>query len=215
MARETVEVWDLPLRLFKWGLVASVFGAFAAMNAGDMELHKRCGYVALTLVVFRVIWGFVGSQTARFRDFVRAPAEIRAYLKEGRSPTLGHSPLGGLAVLALLGLVAAQAITGLFSNDDIFFDGPWAGWAGKATSDAITGLHHSLSGVLIAMIVLHIIAITVYAAKGDDLVSPMLTGAKRVEAPAARPTMVETARALVPLVLAAFAVGIAFRFWIL
>lgn len=211
--KKSVPVWDLPVRLFHWGLAAAVLTAIVAVQAGEMDLHERAGFVALTLVVFRVIWGLIGSETALFADFLRGPGTVRRYLKTGESPTLGHNPLGALSVVGLLALVAAQAGTGLFSNDDIFFDGPWAGWAGKELSDRITSFHYTIKNFLIGLVILHILAISFYAAKGENLLGAMISGRKRVEHDGPEPAMKSPGRALAALGIAVLVTGLAFRYW--
>ena len=216
MAKRAVKVWDLPLRLFHWSLAVVLTGSFLSVQAGEMELHQTFGFLAVTLVLWRVIWGVVGSSTARFTEFVRGPKALRAYLADDEAGTLGHTPLGGLSVLALLGLVLAQAGTGLFANDDIFFDGPWAGVVGKDASDQLTGLHGTIRIVLLAMIVVHILAIAVYAMRGRNLLTPMFTGVRLVDegTPVAEPRMGGWLAALAALALAAAVSGAAFRYWI-
>ncbi|MCU0971916.1 MAG: cytochrome b/b6 domain-containing protein, partial [Gammaproteobacteria bacterium] len=126
-----VRVWDLPVRLFHWTLVALVLASWATRELGEMEAHRLSGYGILVLVLFRVLWGFIGTRHARFADFVRTPAAMRAHMREtlaGR-PTrfLGHNPAGGWSVLAMLACLLVQGVTGLFLTDDILFDGPFYG----------------------------------------------------------------------------------------
>src|SRR5690349_7004915 len=112
-----VQVWDLPLRIFHWGLVLAIAAAYATGGFGGSELanwHGRIGAFVRALLVFRVIWGFIGAQNARFPNFVPTPARVAAYLK-GAWRGVGHNPLGALSVIALLLLVAAQVFTGLFA----------------------------------------------------------------------------------------------------
>ena len=111
MAR--IKIWDLPTRLFHWLLVALIAGAFITENLGVMEWHGRVGLAILGLIVFRIIWGFVGSTYARFCTFIRGPQAIKAYLK-GEWHGLGHNPLGALSVLGILATVGLQVGTGLF-----------------------------------------------------------------------------------------------------
>lgn len=176
--RSMVRVWDLPLRLFHWVLAALVAGSFITAKIGGnaMILHERLGVAILALLVFRGVWGLVGSRHARFASFVRSPARALASLKTGYSG-LGHSPLAGWSVLALLGALAFQALTGLFANDDIAFEGPLAARVSGKLSHWLTDLHQDNESVLIGLIALHLIAIAWYAiVKRRNLVRPMLTG---------------------------------------
>lgn len=171
-------VWDLPTRIFHWALVASVTGAFVTAKIGGnaMLWHGRLGLAILGLLVFRIVWGFVGSTYARFAQFVRGFAAIRAYLK-GEWKGQGHNPFGALSVLALLGTLSLQAATGLFSNDDIAFEGYLHALIGSELSGRITGVHHLLEKVLMLLVALHVGAIVFYArVRKHNLVRPMLTG---------------------------------------
>lgn len=132
---ERTLAWDGPTRLFKWALVLLVFDGWLSNSYGDgyPYWHKWNGYAALVLIVFRLLWGFVGGSTARFSAFVAAPRRAFAYglaLLRGRNPRyLGHNPLGGWMVVALLAAVGLQATTGLFSADAdrLIIEGPLAG----------------------------------------------------------------------------------------
>jgi cytochrome b len=179
-------VWDLPLRLFHWGIVICVAGAWATAELGVewFGWHRRFGYALVVLVAFRIAWGFVGPEHARFASFLRGPRAVLDYLRglRSREPahTVGHSPLGALAVLAMLLTLALQGLTGLFANDEIFNSGPLYGYVTRELSDRLTGLHHASFDVLLALIALHVAAIGFYALwKRVDLVRPMITGRKR------------------------------------
>lgn len=179
-----VRIWDLPTRLFHWVLALLVAAAFVTESIGGnaMVWHGRVGQAILALVTFRVVWGFVGSTYARFATFVRGPAAIKAYL-EGRWRGLGHNPLGALSVLALLACLLAQAVTGLFANDDIAFQGPLADLVSSDASNALTYVHKKLEKLLWLLLAAHIGAIAFYVrVKKDNLVRPMITGDRDVEA---------------------------------
>ena len=186
-----IRLWDLPVRIFHWSLVVAVLVAFVTAKLGGdwMDWHGRAGLAIVGLVTFRLVWGIVGSTHARFLSFAPTPARLRAYLT-GRWHGVGHNPLGALSVFGLLALLAVQAGTGLFSNDDIAFDGPLSGLVEKARSDSLTGLHHTLSNVLLVLLGLHIVAIAFYLlVKKHNLIKPMVTGwmhaqGRRAPAPA-------------------------------
>ncbi len=175
---DKARVWDLPTRLFHWSLVALVIAAFVSAKIGGnaMVWHGRLGLTILGLLVFRIIWGFIGSTYARFTQFVRGPAAIRAYL-QGTWHGLGHNPLGALSVLALLGVLMLQAGTGLFANDDIAFEGYLVPLIGSEISAQLTGIHHLLEKLLMLLVAAHVGAIVFYVrVKKHNLVKPMLTG---------------------------------------
>lgn len=176
--RRRVRVWDAPTRLFHWLLVVAITVAIlTGREGGDwMALHGQAGLAIVGLVTFRLVWGLVGSTHARFASFLPTPGRIKAYLN-GRWSSHGHNPLGALSVLALLGLLVAQAGTGLVSNDEIAFTGPLASTIDEALSIRLTGLHHTLGDVLLWLIGLHVLAILVYlTVKRNNLIKPMVTG---------------------------------------
>ena len=182
MAR--IRVWDLPLRIFHWALVACVIGSFVTENLGGnaMAWHGRCGLAILGLLTFRLVWGFVGPTTARFASFLRGPRAIRDYL-QGRWQGIGHNPLGALSVVALLATLLIMALTGLFANDDILFDGPLYGLVDKELSDQLTSIHKWFETVILALVGLHLAAIVFYGwVKKQPLVRTMITGWKEGEA---------------------------------
>jgi cytochrome b len=171
-------IWDLPTRLFHWSLVGAIAFAVVTGKIGGnwIEWHGRSGLFILGLIIFRVIWGFVGSPTARFANFIRGPNAVKAYLM-GKWQGIGHNPLGALAVIALLTLTAIQVFSGLFANDDIAFAGPLAPLVSTELSGQITGAHVWLFNSLLAVIGLHVAAIVFYArVKKNNLVLPMITG---------------------------------------
>ena len=181
-------VWDLPLRLFHWGLAVAVIVGVISVNMGRMDIHERAGLTVLALVVFRLIWGFAGGYHARFVNFVRPPLAVLRWLRApggtgeatgggtGARRVAGHSPLAALSVLALLGITLFMASTGLFSTDGILFDGPLAHMSPLAP-DLMATIHHRGKPVLILLLVLHLAAILVYKfRKKVGLTQAMVTG---------------------------------------
>ncbi len=210
----TVRVWDLPTRLFHWGLALCVVGLIVTGNVGGnaMVWHGRLGYAVFTLLLFRIAWGLVGGHWSRFGSFLYGPASIVAYLRGQSRPehNVGHNPLGMFSVLALLLILLAQVGSGLFADDEIAFTGPLAGlvsgdWVGQATS------YHKKVGklILIALVALHLGAIAFYKlVKKQNLVRPMIVGDKTVATPvpASRDNTRTRLLALVLLLLCAAAV---------
>lgn len=173
-------VWDLPVRLFHWGLAIAVVTNVVTANIGRMDLHERSGLTVLGLVTFRILWGFLGGHHARFMNFVRMPwtvlAWLRAPVERGAPRKAGHSPLAALSVLALLAVTGFMAVTGMFSTDGILFDGPLAHLAPGQSAD-VTKIHHQAKLALIALVILHLAAILIYkfGAK-TNLTNAMVTG---------------------------------------
>lgn len=206
-----VLVWDLPTRLFHWALVVAIMGSVVTIQLHWMAEHALFGYAILTLVIWRVLWGFLGSENARFSHFLKGPGPVLAHLGHilRRAPDreASHNALGGWAVIALLVLLGAQATTGLFANDDILFHGPLAHTVGKAMSDRITGWHFTIKNLLLAMLALHIAAALFYRVwMRHRLVEAMVTGRKPLPEDVAAPRLAGLGRALILLVLAAAAV---------
>ena len=176
-----LRIWDLPTRLFHWLLALSVGGLLLSGQLGGhwLQWHFRFGYSALTLLLFRLVWGFVGSHWSRFATFVRAPRAVYAYATT-RQLTLsspGHNPLGGYSVLAMLGICLLQALTGLASDDDVLNAGPLARHLDSHWVQLATHFHTTLGKLtLIALVVLHLTAIAWYRHRGKNLVSAMLSG---------------------------------------
>jgi cytochrome b len=207
-------LWDLPTRLFHWGLVICIAGSYLTSEDGDLELHQTFGLCVIGLVLFRIMWGFVGSESSRFSSFLKGPSAILSYLsavRRGEHPFVPtHNPLGALSVIALLALLLVHAGLGLFATDDIFFEGPLNGWVSYDTAATLTGWHHQTFDGLAILIILHLVAVGAYAVLlRIDLVSPMVTGSKL-----AKPEEAARAPRMAPLwlavVLAMIAGGLAY-----
>ncbi len=177
----SVRVWDLPTRLFHWALaICIVLGImFVKIGGNAIQWHAYCGYTALALILFRLIWGFVGSWHARFANFIPSPSKLIAFLRGQVDGGLGHNPLGALSVIALLLVVLIQALTGLFADDDIFFQGPLAKYVSNSTVALLTSIHRFNQYLIFALVGLHLAAISYYYfVKRQNLVGPMVTGDK-------------------------------------
>ena len=214
--RTRVLLWDLPLRVFHWSLVASVTAAIVTGELGGswMAWHGRAGLAIVGLLVFRVVWGVVGSATSRFTQFAPTPASVLRYLR-GRWRGVGHNPLGALSVFGLLGLLALQAGTGLFGNDDIAFAGPLNHLVDDTLGSRVTGWHRLLADGLFVLIGLHLLAIVFHVAvKRHRLIRPMITGVAEVEAGTPLPRPVGRGRTGLALALGLAAAGLATILWL-
>ncbi len=213
-----VRIWDAPTRLFHWVLVLLVFFSWLTQENGWMDLHFLSGESILALLLFRLIWGFVGSDSARFCGFLKSPMAAIEHLKHLRrrepDTELGHNAAGGWMVLGLLGLLLLQVGTGLFSNDDdSFTEGPLKHLVSKSLSDWLSELHGFVFTLIVIAVALHVTAIVVYlVVKGHNLVRPMITGCKDIEGPAAAPALVNPVRAVAILAVAAALVAAVVRF---
>ena len=193
-AKRAPQVWDLPVRLFHWLLVALIAGAWWTADHGQMQIHRPIGYAIAGLLAFRLWWGVAGSSTARFSGFVKGPRAVVRYAvalaRGGDAPgPPGHNPMGGWSVVGLLSLLTAEVGLGLFSVDvDGVESGPLADRVSFEAGRLAAHWHHWLFNGLLALIALHLLAIAAYALRRDNLLGPMLTGRKAsAAAPGLRP----------------------------
>ncbi len=173
-------VWDFPTRIFHWLLAGAVIGAIVSGLQGGamMDWHSRFGLTIAGLLAFRIVWGILGSTYARFAQFFPSPGKVVAYIR-GEWRGHGHNPIGALSVFGLIGLLAVQVATGLFSNDDIAFSGPLSGLVTKSVSNRLVGIHELLVNALYFLVALHVGAILFYTrVKKENLVKHMITGWK-------------------------------------
>jgi cytochrome b len=211
-----IKVWDVPVRLFHWLLLALLgFSWWSADQGGNwMEYHAWSGCAILVLVLFRIAWGVLGSDSARFVHFVRGPRVSYAYFRSvlQRQPKvyLGHNPLGGWMILSLLLVLLVQAVTGLFGNDDSDYEAPLSHWLSHDTSSLITTLHAYNFDLLLGLIGLHVAAVLTHQLlRRDDMIRAMFTGVKMGVAGATAGRMESTWRALVLLgFMVAFVYGL-------
>jgi len=212
-----LRIWDLPTRLFHWLLVLCVTGAIVTVNVGGtwMDWHVRFGIASFALLLFRVIWGLIGSRYARFTQFITSPAKTVAYLRGPQHKEAGHSPLGAWSVVAMLALLLLQSTSGLFTSDDVLTQGPFVQFISNDQVAWFTRINSFNEYFIYAIIGLHLVAITIFSVRGRGLVKPMLTG----DAPKhTLPTGTQTARddwrvRVAALLLAVLLIGLAW--WLL
>jgi cytochrome b len=215
--RRRVFVWDAPTRLFHWGVAALVTAAYLTWRLDWMDWHERAGDAVLALVLFRILWGFFGSDTARFARFLAAPRAAARHLacafRREPDACAGHNPAGGWMVLLLLLLLLAESLSGLYVANDVADEGPFTERLPASVSNAITTLHSLLWDALLAGVVLHLLAIAVYAiAKGQNLLLPMISGWKTLPQALPPPHMAGRARAAALLGLSALATAALVRY---
>ena len=208
-------VWDLPTRLFHWALTCAVIGLVATGTAGIMEWHFRLGYTVLALLLFRLVWGFIGGRWSRFGAFLYAPASVLAYLRGRAHPDhlVGHNPLGAFSVFALLAILALQVSTGLVADDEIAASGPLTRFVSGATVRLASGWHKAQGQwIVIALASLHVLAVLFYVlVKRQTLVRPMISGDKLTAGSVAPSRDVAATRLLALLV---FMLCAGFAWWI-
>jgi cytochrome b len=201
-----IRVWDVPTRLVHWLVVLLVAFSWWTAETSRMEWHRWSGYTMLGLVIFRVYWGFAGGSTAKFSEFVRGPRAIAGYLKGRWAEAPGHNPLGALNVVALLGLLAAQVVLGLFAVDvDGIESGPLSTYVSFEAGRAAAGWHEAVFNVLMGLVVLHVVAVIYYVFfRKQALVAAMVHGKRAYPEP--QPQSMRSAswhRLLIGVVLAA------------
>lgn len=211
-AEREVQVWDIPTRLFHWLTAVLVLAAYVTLRLDWMNWHVWIGDAVLALVIFRLLWGFFGSDTTRFSRFVAWPRAALAHLAHAfrREPDrqVGHNPAGGLMVLLLLALLGGETLSGLYVNNDVANEGPLTEFVPARVANAVTALHWIFWYALLAAVALHVLAIITYAvAKGQNLLTPMITGAKALPAEIAPPRVASTMRAALLLGASAAAVA--------
>jgi cytochrome b len=209
-------VWDLPTRLFHWALAVAVIGLIGTGLNGIMEWHFRLGYTVLALLLFRLLWGFVGGRWSRFAAFFYGPGSVAAYLRGQAHPDhlIGHTPLGALSVFAVLAILALQVATGLMADDEISASGPLTRFVSGEVVSLATGWHKAQGKwIVIALASLHVLAVLFYVlVKRHRLVRPMVTGDKHV-LPAngnVAPSRDDAASRWLALVLFALCAGVAY-----
>lgn len=180
-----VRVWDVPIRLVHWLIVLLIGFSWWTAETGRLEWHAYSGYGLLALLLFRLYWGFFGSSTARFGNFVRGPGTVIDYVKSRWTPAPGHNPLGALSVVALLALLAAQIVLGLFSVDvDGIESGPLSLYVSFEAGRVAAKWHDRVFGVLQWVILLHVVAVLFYVlVKKQNLIGAMFTGRRDYAVP--------------------------------
>jgi len=184
-----VRVWDLPTRLFHWALVLLVVGlVISGHRGGDaMAWHARLGYAVLALLLFRIVWGFIGGRWSRFRAFAFSPRDIFEHLRGNSVPDrlVGHNPLGAASIFAMLSILLVQVGTGLVADDEIAFTGPLNRFVESARGLAATSYHKQVGQwALLALVGLHVAAVIFHRVrKKDNLVRPMIFGDKDLAHP--------------------------------
>jgi cytochrome b len=200
-----IRVWDLPTRIFHWAVVLLIPYAWWTATHDQLERHRLVGYTLLGLILFRLIWGFVGSAPSRFASFVRGPATVLRYVRgKSGSAVPGHNPLGAWSIVAMLLAIAGQITLGLFAVDeDGLESGPLSDRLDFDTSRALALIHHKLFWVIVALIALHVGAIFFYLLRGRNLTPAMVTGRTPADPGTEAPTIAPLWRAIPAAALAA------------
>jgi cytochrome b len=183
-----IKIWDAATRIFHWALVLNIFAAWYTIENRLIELHEIFGHCLIALLVFRVLWGLIGSSTARFTHFLVHPVAALSYLKQSlRLQThhqIGHNPAGGWMIIVMMLVIGFQLVSGLLSNNDLGFSGVLSDYVSKEMSDTFTQLHSINFEILVGSIWLHLVAVFFYVlVKKDNLIKTLLTGKKQLTKP--------------------------------
>jgi cytochrome b len=203
--RARIRVWDAPTRLVHWAIALLIPWSWWTASHDQLGRHRLSGYILLGLLIFRLIWGVVGSAPSRFAAFVRGPGAVWRYLRGrgGRAP-VGHNPLGGWSIVAMLTLLAAQIVLGVFAIDeDGLESGPLSYLVSFDTARAMALVHHKLFWAIVALVALHIGAILFYLFRGRNLTAAMVTGSADMEPDTEAPAIAPLWRAVVAAIVAA------------
>ncbi len=204
-----VRIWDRPTRVFHWMLVVLFIVCYVSGDRGRFDIHVLAGQALLILVVARIIWGFVGSDTALFRSFLRPPGEVVAQVRSlgERRPghDAGHNPLGGLSVVLMLFVLVIHTASGLFAADvDGWNEGPLSHAVSYDAARSASGVHAVTVDILLVLVALHVAAVGFHwLYKRDNLVFPMMTGRKHLPPGHDVPRLAPDLLALVTLAVAA------------
>ena len=184
-SRTRVRVWDLPVRLIHWLVVVLIAVSYVTAKTGHMDYHRYSGYALSGLVAFRLYWGWFGSSTARFAQFVRGPRAVFDYLRGSWPKAVGHNPIGALSVIVLLALMVAQIVLGLFSVDvDGIESGPLSNHVSFDAGRVAAHWHHEVFDAMLWFIALHVLAIAYYlVVKKENLLGAMFTGVREYAVP--------------------------------
>jgi cytochrome b len=183
--KNKVRVWDLPVRFFHWSLAILFVFMILSVKVFDnmMEWHMRAGYAMISLIVFRILWGIVGSYYARFSQFIYSPVRSVRYAFQiitGKAEHyLGHNPAGGWMVVVLILGIGLQGLTGLFISDEILWDAPFYGVLSDELTSLAGTIHFNLEFYLQIFVGFHIAAVLWHRFRYQDpLIGAMLHGDK-------------------------------------
>ncbi len=211
---ESVVVWDVPIRLIHWMIVIAVGVSWWTAEERIMDVHRYSGYALAGLLVFRIYWGFAGSSTARFGQFLKGPRAIAAYLRNGSNPPPpGHNPLGAWSAITLLVLLVTQVVIGLFVSDiDGLESGPLSYLVSFELSRTLADLHETIFDILLIFIALHIAAVLFYLlVRRTNLIGAMFTGRRPAESVASGAKLAAGWRIVPGLLLAAYVIWYLWR----
>ncbi len=178
-----MKIWDGFIRGYHWLQLVLIGGCWWTAEEAEMGWHMTLAACLGALWITRILWGFIGSENARFTSFIKGPGAIRQYAASILSgkPTnhTGHNPMGALMVVALLLVIGMQWVSGLFATDEIFTEGPLVQYVSAETATTFSQLHHLIFNFIIGFVVIHVLAVIVYRIKGERLAEAMVSGKRK------------------------------------
>lgn len=181
----TNKLWDPFIRIYHFSQIILFALLWYSGDQGDLEAHFLYGYLILSLLITRVIWGLFGSQTARFIHFPLAPSKIKSFLlkEKSNSQFVSHNPLASMMIIALFISLFIQIFTGFFSTDEIMYDGPFYDYVSEEVALSLTSIHQTNINVLFGLIALHIVAALKHTFTGDNVIKAIITGHSKQKRP--------------------------------
>lgn len=181
---QKVKVWDRFTQIFHASQLILLALLWYSGEEAEFELHFICGFILLGLWLTRLVWGFIGSETSKFNNFIKTPFAVLHAWRHNKitEPHIGHNPVGGYMVLALLTAIGLQIITGLFASDDVFSEGPLYAMASDSLASTMDSLHHLNFNILLGLVALHALAGIFHVLRGDNVIAAIITGHKRLPA---------------------------------
>ncbi|MCP4597958.1 cytochrome b/b6 domain-containing protein [Neptuniibacter sp.] len=181
-----VKIWDLPTRIFHWSLVLLFIFMIISGESDDLlEWHFYAGYLMSGLILFRVLWWFLGTRYARFSALKLSPMELMSYskdlLRSKHTPSYGHTPPGSMMVVLVLVLLTIQLLTGMMSTDDIIWNGPFYNYVSGDTSELSGQVHEVIQLILQILVGIHVLAIILYKVKFKEALVPAMVHGKKTE----------------------------------
>ncbi len=210
---QSTKIWDNFTRIYHFSQLILLALMWYSGEQGDFELHFICGFALLALWGTRLLWGFIGSDTSRFTHFIKSPwAVIKAWRGNSiTTPHIGHNPVGGYMVLALLISLGVQLFSGLFASDDVFSEGPLYSLFSESTAEQLDSLHHFNFNILLILIAVHALAGILHFFRGDNVLLAIVSGNKKL--PLKNSTSLSFKSALMPLVLWATLFTLLYSSW--
>ena len=173
------KIWDGAVRVFHWSQVLLLAGLWFSAEQEWYGLHMTLAYTLAALLLSRLVWGFIGSENARFNQFVKSPRQVWLWLRQSpKAAATGHNPLSGYMVLLLLTLILLQFITGLMTSDDILTEGPLVALIPSDWVSVASSFHQWNINVILTLVAVHIVAAFWHQWRGDKVITAMITGNK-------------------------------------